>query len=266
MLSPAGGTLHIAGFEMEYIRFGTGKTPLILIPGLGDAFKSVKGLALPFSVQYKTWTHDFTVYSFSRRTQLPPQMSTREMAEDLHLAMRELGLAQACVLGVSQGGMIVQHLAIDHPADVDKLILTVTLSRPNETVKAVVSHWMELARQGDYKGILVNTAALSYSEKKVKAAIAASGLIGSMGKAKNLDRFLIQAEACLAHDCYDELPRIACPTLVIGGGQDRIVTGEASQEIADQISGSELIMYPGLGHALYEEAPDFQKRILEFCV
>ena len=40
---------------------------------------------------------------------------TKEMAADYAAAMAELGIADADVLGISQGGMIAQHLAIDHP-------------------------------------------------------------------------------------------------------------------------------------------------------
>jgi pimeloyl-ACP methyl ester carboxylesterase len=58
---------------------------------------------------------------------------------------------------------------------------------------------------------------------------------------------------------------IACPTLVIGGTDDRIVTGKASEEIAGKIPGSKLYMYQGLGHGLYEEAPDFLNRVKDFC-
>ena len=53
---------------------------------------------------------------------------------------------------------------------------------------------------------------------------------------------------------------------MIGGTDDRIVTGEASREIAEQIPGSELYLYEGLGHGLYEEAAaDWLRRVADFC-
>ena len=63
----------------------------------------------------------------------------------------------------------------------------------------------------------------------------------------------------------ERLPEIRCPTLVIGGTDDRIVTGEASHELAARIPGAALQMYAGLGHGLYEEAPDFLRRVADFC-
>ena len=39
----------------------------------------------------------------------------------------------------------------------------------------------------------------------------------------------------------------------------------ASRETAERIPGAELVMYEGLSHGLYEEAPDFLDRVAEFC-
>ena len=266
ILNAGNGHLELPDGGMDYIRFGTGSRILVMLPGVGDGLKTVKGMALPFAMLYRTLARDFTVYVFSRREQLPAHMSTREMAEDLKTAMDLLGLDKTCVVGVSQGGMIAQWLAIDHPEKVEKLILTVTLSRPNETVRDVIGRWTDMAEHGDYKGIMLDTAERSYSEKRLKTARREYRLLGNFGKPKSFDRFLTQAESCITHDAYDELSRIACPTLVIGGTEDKIVTGEASKEIAGQIPGSRLCLYEGLGHGLYEEAPDFLQRVADFCM
>ena len=252
--------------EMDYIRFGKGEQALVMLPGVGDGLKTVKGMAAPFAFLYRSLAKEFTVYVFSRRVPLPEHMTTREMAEDLNSAMEILGLRKTAVVGVSQGGMIAQWLAVDHADKAEKLVLTVTMSRPNDTIRAVVRGWTEMAKHGDYRGIMLDTAKRSYSAKRLKAAQLEYGLLGSFGKPKSFERFLTQAESCITHDCYAQLDRIACPTLVIGGTDDRIVTGEASIELANGIPDSRLRMYEGLGHGLYEEAPDFLQQVKAFCL
>ena len=234
--------LRLKNGEMDYICFGSGTRTLVMLPGVGDGLKTVRGKALPFALLYRKLSRDFTVYVFSRRRQLPGSMSTREMAEDVDEAMTQLGLRASNVVGVSQGGMIAQWLAIDHPDKVGKLVLTVTLGRPNDTLRQAIGLWTEMAKRGDYRGIMLD-----------------------MGRPRSFDRFLTQAGSCLTHDAYDRLDRIACPTLVIGGTEDRIVTGQASRELAERIPGAELVLYQGLGHGLYEEAPDFLERVAAFC-
>ena len=259
------GRLKLKTGEMDYIRFGHGDRVMILLPGVGDGLKTVKGMALPFALLYRKFTRDFTVYSFSRRTELWPDMTTREMAEDLAEAIDILGLPKASVVGVSQGGMISEWLAIDHPEKVDRLVLVVTTARTNDVLDETVDGWLRMAEKGDYKGIMVDTAERCYSPKRLKYARLEYKLLGNFGKPKSFERFRIEAESCVSHDSYDELEKISCPTLVLGGKEDRIVTGQASIDIAEKIPGSMLHMYDGLGHGLYEEAPDFLKRVADFC-
>ena len=265
MLRAKNDCLTLASGELDYIRFGSGPRTLVMLPGVGDGLKTVRGMALPFALLYRSLAADFTVFVFSRRRALPQHFSTREMAADLNEAMEALGLSHAAVVGVSQGGMIAQWLAIDHPDKVGKLVLVVTLGRPNDTVRRAVEVWTDLAERGDYRGIMLDTAERSYSEKRLRLARLEYRLVGGLGKPKSFERFLTQAESCITHDAWDALVCIDCPTLVIGGTDDRIVTGAASEELAARISGSSLYLYEGLGHGLYEEAADFLPRVAAFC-
>ena len=251
--------------ETDLIRFSAGRKALVMIPGVGDGLKTVGGMALPFALLYRSLAKDFTVYVFSRRIELAEHTTTREMSRDLNRAMEALGLTRVAVVGVSQGGMIAQWLAIDHPDKVERLVLAVTLGRPNPTVEDVIRRWTEMAKRGDYRGIMLDTAERSYSEKRVRRMRVAFRLLGNLGRPRSFGRFLIQAESCTTHDALDRLGDIACPALVIGGTEDRIVTGRASEEIAERIPGCRLYMYEGLGHGLYEEAPDFLRRVADFC-
>ncbi len=265
MLKPKNCVLNLQGNILDYIRFGTGPKNLVMIPGLGDGLKTARGMALPFALLYRALAKDFTVFVFSRQRNLPAGTTTRDMAETLNDALEKLGLSAVSVVGISQGGMIAQWLAIDHPEMIEKLVLAVTLARPNPTVQDVITQWTRMAEHGDYKDLMLDTAERSYSEKRVRLLKLEYLLLGNIGRPRSFDRFLIQAESCLTHNTYALLDRIACPTLVIGGKEDKIVTPAASEEIAMKIPCSRLIMYDGLGHGLYEEAPDFFRNVLDFC-
>lgn len=258
------GVLELDGTDMDYISFGNGSKYLIMIPGLGDGLKTVSGTAFPFSVMYKCFTEEYTVFSFSRKNKLEEGHSTKDMAADIAKAMDLLDIPKADVVGVSQGGMISQYLAIDFPDKVNKLVLTVTISKPNDTVKSVVGSWIEMAKADDYKSIYIDMVEKIYSEKYQKRNRLFLPVMSMFGKPKDFSRFIIMAKACITHNSYDELEKIKCPTLIIGGKCDKIVTGKASEEIAEKISDSEIFMYDDLGHSAYEEAPDFNSRVLDF--
>ena len=74
----------------------------------------------------------------------------------------------------------------------------------------------------------------------------------------------MNARVILGFNAHEDLYRITCPTLIIGGDDDKTVGIEASYEMKTRIAGSELYVYPGLGHAAYEEAKDFNQRVFDF--
>ena len=258
------GCLRLGGGEMDYIRFGRGGQVLIMLPGLGDGLKTVKGTALPMAVMYREFARDFTVYAFSRKHPLPQGYTTRDMARDQAAAMAALGIERAHILGVSMGGMIAQWLAIDHPERVDRLILAVTSAEPNPILRDSIEEWVALAKAGDTAGFMRSNLLRIYSDGYCRKNLWAAPIVGRLTKPKSYDRFFIQAAACLTHDAAKELPGIGARTLVLGGERDRALGGEASRMIAAAIDGARLKMYPQWGHAVYEEEKTFNRTVLEF--
>ena len=258
------GKVDLNGTDMNYVSFGRGSKVLIMLPGLSDGLTTVKGKALLLARPYSLFFEKYTVYMFSRRDVLPRSCTIREMAEDQARAIRILGLDKASVLGVSEGGMIAQYLAIDYPDMVDKLVLAVTAPKAGKLAKDCIERWQDFARRGDHRSLMIDTAECSYSDKYLRRFRKLYPVIGHIGKPESYARFLINAGAISGFDCTAELGRISCPTLIIGGGKDKIVGPDASRELHEKIAGSQLFMYEELGHAAYEEAPDFNQRVFDF--
>ncbi len=258
------GKIPIAGTEMDYIAFGTGSRHMIMLPGLGEGLQTIGGTAIPFAVMYRMYAKKFRVTVFGRRKVLPKTFSTREMAQDLHFAMQHLGIEKASIVGISMGGMIAQWLAIDHPESVEKLALVVTAPEPNDTLTGCVTRWIGMAEKGDHKALMLDTAVKMYSDAYMRKNRWMFGILGNVGRPKSYDRFFTMANACLTHDAFTHLETITAPSLVIGGKRDLTLTGEASEKIAEKIPGAQLYLYDDYGHALYEEAEDFNERLLRF--
>lgn len=258
------GTLSIDGTRMEYIRFGTGEKVLIMLPGLGDGLRTMKGTALPMAGMYRMFTKDFTVYAFSRREDIPAGATTEDMAADLAFAMEALGIPKAHIFGVSMGGMIAQHFAADYPEKVNKLILTVTCPEPNPIMVGAIEGWLADVARDDHTALMDSNLKLIYSDDYYRKNKRLIPLVGKMTKPKSYDRFIKQANACLTHNAAGKLSSITAPTLVIGGGQDQVLGCQPSRDIAAAIPGAELKIYEQWGHGVYEEAQDFNSLILDF--
>ena len=87
-----------------------------------------------------------------------------------------------------------------------------------------------------------------------------------MSEPKSLERFIIQGNACMAHDARPWLGKIQVPTLIVGGERDYIVGNKAAYELAENISDCKLKIYEKYGHGAFEEAKDFNDLVLKFLV
>ena len=247
--------------QMDCITFGKGTKPLVMIQGLNT--RGIRGAGLSLAYLYRIFARDHKVYLFDRRADVWEGITVRELAADVAAAMDSLGIADAGVFGVSQGGMIAQYLAIDRPDLVSRLVLAVTLSRNNDTVESAIGRWLEMTGQGRMRELVADMAASMYSEAYVKRYKPFMPLLTVLQRPKDAQRFMILTKSCLTCDTYGALDRIQCPVFVIGGRQDRVVSGDASEEIAAKL-GCPIFMYDHLGHAAYEEAKDFNKRVYDF--
>jgi pimeloyl-ACP methyl ester carboxylesterase len=122
------GKVKVGRTNMDYVTFGRGQKTLVILPGLGDGLRTVKGTKILLARMYKLFAKEYKVYVFSRKNHIEESYSTRDMAKDQKIAMENLGIENAYIMGVSQGGMISQYLAIDYPKMVSKLIIAILLS------------------------------------------------------------------------------------------------------------------------------------------
>lgn len=258
------GKVLIGDTHMSYVSFGYGDQALVILPGLSDGLTSVEGKALMLAYYYKDFCRKYKIYIFSRKDTFPDPYSIQDMADDQAEAMGKLAIKYAFVMGVSQGGMIAQALTMDHPDLVQKLIIAVSAPRTNERIEACISRWIDLVKRGDHKGFMVDVIEKTYSEVSLAKYRRLYPIMGLIWKPTDYTRFFISAQAILEFNVLDQLKSITCPVLILGGGTDQIVGIEGSYEMHERISNSFLHVYSELGHAAYEEAKDFNQRVIDF--
>ncbi len=254
-------SVAIKGTTLKYIEFGRGARPLIMLQGLNT--NGIDGAADSLAFAYRCFAKDFKVYLFDRRPEVWEGITVRDLAADAAAAMDALSLSDACVLGVSQGGMIAQALAIERPDLVRKLVLAVTLCKNNDTVTDAIDTWVRLTEQGDFKTLVADMAQRMYSPAYMKRYKPLLPLLTLVQTPKDKERFIILAKSCLSCDTAAELHKITCPALVIGGAQDKVVGAHAAEQLAKAL-GCPLHLYENLGHAAYEEAKNFNKIVYDF--
>lgn len=159
-----------------------------------------------------------------------------------------LDLPRAHVLGYSHGGTVAQRLAYEHPDRVDRLVLACTYACNRDSRRERVEGWLSpwlLATLGP-----VAMAGL--------AARAGGGPALTRGQAAALRGMVVPGRRravaayreLLDFDSRPWLARIAAPTLVVYGPDDRAVPRRHAETLAGAIPRAELCAIGGGGHFL----------------
>ncbi len=228
---------NIRGFKMYAEIYGQGK-PLLFIHGNGGSGGNFFKQVPYFAKKYKVIIADSRAQGKSVDT--GDSLSYNMMADDYAALLDVLKIDSAYVVGWSDGGINGLLLAIRHPNKVKKLAITGTNLRPDTT-----------AVPKELWDILIPT----YNELKGKAN---KNIEENSGY--KLVRLLVKQEPIPVNDLH----KISCPVLVIGGDHDLIWPGH-TLEIFNNIPNSYLWILPNSGHAtpvMY--ADDFNKNANDF--
>ena len=252
--SPKRGYLH---GRHPYYRVGSGPKPLIVFPGVSDAFSPL-GLSrvqawLLERYYFRRYRQKYTIYVLGRPHGLPAGWTTREMAADYAAAIEALGYDRVPCLGISVGGLIAQHLAAEFEC-VSRLVCSVAGHRLGERGRERLGCWREWVVRGNWFDVLRDTIPASYTGYRrwlyPPLLRAARPLVPTPASEADI---VTSLEACLDHDASDSLREIDVPTLVIGGREDRLFPPDVLEETAEAVPESRLELISGVGHGGYEE-------------
>lgn len=246
--------------EIKYFTFGTGSKSFVIIPGL--SLQSVMLSADAVASAYSQFAKEYTVYVFDRAQNLSDGYTVENMADDVALAMKELGIRNAFVFGASQGGMIAQMIAIKYPELVGKMVLGSSASRLSDDSKELIHSWIKLASEERLVELNHSFFEKVYSKSLLDSLGDALHELEKQGSADDMIRFVKLAKACISFDCYNSLSSISCPTLVLGAYGDNVLGVQASVDIADALK-CPIHLYSS-SHAAYDEEPDYKDRIQAF--
>lgn len=246
---------------MNVIRFGHGKKNLVMLSGI--SLLGLEGMGSAVAEAYRPFWEEYTVYLFDRRKTMPAGFTTEEMTEDVLGCLKTLNVTEADFFGASHGGMMALLIALKKPEMVHKLFLASTCARANGTAKEVMERWIAFMEKRDICGLNTDFVRVVFTQKTADAFLAAMGDGLYRGTEADCDRFAVLCRAVEDFNVLDRLNEISVPAVVVGALEDRVLTPESSEELAGGLHAP-LYLYPDYGHAVYDEAPDYKQRMLDF--
>ena len=188
----------------------------------------------------------------------PPEgFGLADHAHTLAGTLSALGVSSAHVIGASLGSVLALALYREGPETVRSLVLAGAYagwagSLPPAEVEARTRMVLETLERP------VEEWGPPFLATVHGAAAPAELVAASMAILRDVrpeaSRRLVLAIA--AADLREMLPSIAVPVLLIYGQDDQRAPGAVSAHLHAAIPGSELVVLPGVGHAVYVEAPE----------
>ncbi len=230
-------------------RPAAGRPPLVLVPGLNCTAElfgpQVEAFAGRRDISIADHQHDETIAEFARRllATAPPRFA---------------------LAGLSMGGYVALEVMRQAPQRVERLALLDThasADAPEDTeIRQVAIKFAQTGRFDDIHGIL--WPRLVHLGRLGDAAL--ETVVRTMADKTGPARFIRQQKAVMARPSYEAgLAAIRCPTLILVGDADAITPRFMSEDMADAIAGSHLVVVPDCGHLSTLEQPAAVNAALE---
>ena len=251
----ASGVAENGGTWLSWRSYGEGE-PVLMIMGFMGSSRAWFRLLPHVAAHHRAIVFDNRGTGDSDRPRA--LFSMDDLVGDALAVLDSAGEESAHVIGVSMGGMIAQHLALDHPERVRSLALCCTHpggrrpeGRPWRLLASIALRPF-VGPGGTFRIV----APLLYSERT--RVDARDRLEEDMrmraDEVTPAHTALGQGAAIAGHDARERLGELAMPVLVVHGEEDRLVPVENGRELARLIPGAELRIVPNAGHLLGTDA------------
>jgi pimeloyl-ACP methyl ester carboxylesterase len=255
--------------------------------GAGPALLFVHGL----SGSWPNWLEQLPVFAAGRRaialdlpgfgrSPLPSRdVSIGDYADTLASLLDALEIDTATVVGNSMGGHIAARLAIRHPHRVERLVLVAPAGLSTHQDRHIVrslgtlSH-MEHGLSAYGSWIAAHADTISRRPRLRDATFGLivphpgqlpAPLVAEQIRGTGKPGFVPALRAIVEDDLRPRLGEIACPTLIVWGDRDRVITMRDAQLFHELIPGSRKVLYEDTGHMAQLERPaEFNALLEEF--
>jgi pimeloyl-ACP methyl ester carboxylesterase len=248
---------RINGVEIAYELRGAG-TPIVMIHGAQGDQSMFAAMAKEFAANYRVLTFDQRGSGLSEKPDMPYSMAT--FADDTAALMDHLKIPSAHIIGVSMGGMIAQEFALRHPNKVRSLVLGCTTPGGPHSIRAaggaLGNAYSTKPMTAEERGKALAEAAFTKGYLEKHPEVIANMIEARRSRPIDTTGFAHRMKAASEHNTYDRLGQIHCPTLVITGKDDALISWENSRILSQRIQGAEEVILEPAGHCFWLEQPE----------
>jgi pimeloyl-ACP methyl ester carboxylesterase len=265
------------GLPVNVIELGDGP-PLVFIHGLIGRFTHWFEQLPIFARDHRVIALDLPGFGHSPLPETE-KISVSFYARVLAKLLEALEVDAAALIGHSMGGFTAVELAINFPQLAERLLLVspaglstyenpevlrlLKMARRFEPLisaysRAIASRAELLARRPRLRLLEPNTKVVTRHPDRLPAAYVQEFVMG-LGTTGFIDGI----EANCNYDYRDRLSEIACPTLIVWGAQDKVVSARDAELYERLIPNSRKVIFAETGHMAMVERPGAFNALME---
>ena len=204
-----------------------------------------------------------------RTSALSAPLSATAMADQTSAFITALGQSRVDVLGWSLGGMVAQALAVQHPAQVNRLILAATQPGSGHAlpVPAAAAADAVSANPANVLSVLFPSDQGAAEQDYVTGILSYPGYYSAPRAVVALQSGAVESWLAGSDPSGPKTTVIKAPTLVADGNDDALDPEANDQMLSRTIRGSKLVVYPDAGHAfLFQDSSTFVPAVEQFLL
>jgi pimeloyl-ACP methyl ester carboxylesterase len=246
-----------AAGTVGYREVGTG-SPILLIMGLGGSMDDWE----PAFVASLASDHKVVLFDNAEvgETAATSPLNVTEMANQTSALISTLGLGRVAVLGWSMGGMIAQALAVLHPAEVSKLVLSATQPGTGHAIPIPPRAAAEAASSNpaEILSVLFPPGDSAAAKAYVAGILRYPNFYQASRTTIAAQEQAIQQWMAGTDQAGLRFGQVRLPLLVADGTLDELDPSANDRSLANSVQGAQLALYPGAGHAfLFQDMASF---------
>ncbi len=253
------------GLHVHYRDQGLASGPsVVMVHGFSASLHAWEPWVRLIGNRYRVVTLDLPGHGLTRAP-TDYQASIDGYADLVDEVARRLNLGPYVVIGNSMGGGVAWDDALRHPADVRGLVLVDAAGWPSGERSGNGPVIFKLMRNPLARGLLrtldIRPMAKSgledaYLDKRLVTPALVDRYVDLARAPGHRDILLTIQSRPKAGLTRDTFTKIATPTLVMHGEQDKLIPVANGRAFAAAIPGAKLVTYPGVGHVPMEQIPE----------
>jgi 3-oxoadipate enol-lactonase len=245
--------IELDGVALRYELRGKGDRTLVLVHEMGGSLESWDEVVAQFAGSRRVLRCDTRGAGMSQKVR--GELSLDTMAGDIAALLDALGIAgKVAIAGIAVGGAIALHFAARYPERTSAVMVGSPATGITPDRRAAAHERLARIEAGGMASVVEDAMLNGYAAElrgdiKRFERFRARWLGNDPASYATIWRMLANAEM------QDELGRLRCPVLVIGGSLDRVRPPPFAQAVAKAISGARYVELR-TGHYMAVQTPD----------